>query len=110
MPHEVPAAGAPRLEESFRSFARARHLSYRTEQTYWDWIKRFILFHEKRHPREMGTAEVGAFLTHLAVNRAVAASTQAQAFNALIFLYRELLEVELGDLGDVARPKRARKM
>ena len=105
--------GAPqplRLEDSFRQLARLRHLSHRTEQTYWDWIRRFILFHHKVHPREMGAVEVSAFLTHLAVNRAVAASTQNQALNALVFLYRELLEIDLGKLLDVERPRRPRKM
>jgi integron integrase len=98
------------LEESFRRLARLRHLSYRTEQTYWDWIKRFIVFHDKRHPKEMGAEEVSAFLTHLAVNRAVAASTQCQALNALIFLYRQLLAIDLGKLPEVARPRRKPKM
>ena len=105
---DLPRPG--QLEQSFRELTRLRHLSYRTEQTYWDWIKRFIFFHHKRHPRDMGAAEVCAFLTHLAVNRAVSASTQSQALNALIFLYRELLGVDLGKLMEVARPRRKRKM
>ena len=110
MPNASPSSRPGQLEESFRHLARLRHLSFRTEQTYWDWIRRFILFHGKRHPLEMGAAEVSAFLTHLAVNRAVAASTQCQALNALMFLYRQLLDVDLGKLADVARPRRKRKV
>ncbi len=74
---------------------RQKHYSIRTEQAYTDWIRRFILFHGKRHPAAMGELEIEAFLTHLAVNRNVAASTQNQAFSALLFLYREVLEKEL---------------
>ncbi len=77
-----------KLLDQVRSVIRRRHYSYRTEETYVGWIKRFIFFHDKRHPAEMGTPEVEAFLTDLAVNRKVAASTQNQAFNALLFLYR----------------------
>ena len=110
MPNEPSTPRPGQLEESFRRLTRLRHLSYRTEQAYWDWIKRFILFHGKRHPKEMGAAEVGAFLTHLAVNRGVAAATQAQALNALIFLFRELLAVDLGTLPESARPRRKRKV
>ena len=110
MPHEAASPRPGQLEESFRNLSRLRHFSYRTEQTYWDWIKRFIFFHHKRHPRDMGAAEVSAFLTHLAVNRAVAPSTQNQALNALIFLYRELLEIDLGKLSQVARARRKRKV
>ena len=84
MPHDAASPRPGQLEESFRHLTRLRHLSYRTEQTYWDWIKRFIFFHHKQHPRDMGAAEVGAFLTHLAVNRAVASSTQNQALNACL--------------------------
>ena len=111
---DMPQAAVPprpgQLEESFRRLTRLRHLSYRTEQTYWDWIKRFIFFHHKQHPRDMGAAEVSAFLTHLAVNRAVAASTQNQALNALVFLYRELLQIDLGQLAEVTRARRKPKM
>src|SRR5450755_4240742 len=78
---------SPRLLDRVRAEIRTRHYSYRTEQAYVDWIRRFILFHGKRHPQDMGAAEVGAFLTHLAVNRGVAAATQMQAKSALLFLY-----------------------
>jgi integron integrase len=84
---------------------RLRHLSIRTEEAYAQWIRRFIIFHGKRHPREMGDREVVAFLTHLAVSGNVAAATQNQALNALVFLYRHVLERPLGDLSGVARSK-----
>jgi len=77
----------PKLLEQVRDAIRRKHYSIRTEEAYVDWIKRYILFHDKRHPREMGSAEIEAFLTHLAVERQVSASTQNQALNALMFLY-----------------------
>ena len=83
------------LQDQCREVMRFKHYSFRTEQTYWEWIKRFILFHGKRHPRLMGEAEVTAFLTHLAAARDVAPSTQNQALSALLFLYREVLKVQL---------------
>lgn len=84
---------------------RRKHYSYRTEQTYVQWIKRFILFHQKRHPAEMNTPEIEAFLTDLAVKRNVSASTQNQAFAALLFLYREVLHIELIQPVDAMRAK-----
>jgi integron integrase len=89
-----------------RDAIRTRHYSRRTEKVYVHWIKRFIFFHGKRHPAEMGPAEVSAFLTSLAVRDKVAASTQNQALSALLFLYREVLGVELPWLADVVRAKR----
>jgi integrase len=89
-----------------RDAIRTRHYSRRTEKVYVHWIKRFIFFHGKRHPAEMGAAEVSAFLTSLAVRDKVAASTQNQALSALLFLYREVLGVELPWLDDVVRAKR----
>jgi len=86
----------PRLLDQVRNKIRLKHYSIRTEQAYVDWIKRFILFHHKRHPATMGAAEVNAFLSHLAVERQVAASTQRQALSALVFLYREILGHDLG--------------
>jgi hypothetical protein len=77
---------------------RFKHYSIRTETSYRDWIKRFILFHGKRHPREMGAGEVSRFLSDLAVRGRVAASTQNQAFNALLFLYWEVLHLETGSI------------
>jgi len=87
-----------RLLEQVRDALRRQHYSYRTERSYVDWIKRYILFHHKRHPSEMGTTEVEAFLNYLAVDRTVAASTQNQAFSALLYLYREVLRLPLGDI------------
>jgi len=101
---------APRLLDQTRDRIRARHYSLRTETAYLDWIKRFILFHGKRHPREMGREEVEAFLTHLAVGRNVAASTQNQALAAILFLYRDVLEQELPWLKDVVRAKKPKRL
>lgn len=104
------AAAKPKLLESVREVIRFKHYSIRTEQAYLDWIKRFILFHGKRHPREMGEEEVRAFLTHLAVDGGVAASTQNQAFSAILFLYREVLKQELGWIADIERSRMPARM
>ena len=93
------------LLDRVRNKIRLKHYSLRTEQTYVDWIKRFILFHGKRHPSELGAEEVEAFLTHLAVAGQVAASTQNQAKRALLFLYQVVLEVELPWLDQVEKAK-----
>jgi site-specific recombinase XerD len=85
----------PRLLDRVRWHLRVKRYSLRTEQAYLDWIRRFILFHEKRHPADMGEEEIAAFLTHLAVDLKVAASTQNQAFSALFFLYQQVLERKL---------------
>ncbi len=84
-----------KLLDQVRAVLRTRHYSYRTEKTYIEWILQYIRFHDIKHPKEMGAAEVEAFLTHLAVERTVAASTQNQALAALLFLYREVLSVDL---------------
>ncbi len=89
-----------------RGVLRRKHYSIRTEQSYVDWIKRFILFNAKRHPAQMGKPEVNAFLTHLATQRNVAASTQNQALSAILFLYREVLELELEWVDGFERSKR----
>jgi integron integrase len=99
-----------KLRDQVRDIARLRHLSLRTEDAYWNWIKRFILFHQKRHPREMGSEEITAFLTHLAVEGRVAASTQNQAFNALLYLYRQVLKLELSDIKGVVRARQSRHL
>jgi integrase len=99
-------APKPRLLDRVREAVRIRHYSRRTEKAYVHWIKRYIFFHGKRHPIEMGAAEVTAFLTSLAMHSKVAASTQNQALSALLFLYREVLVVELPWLDDVVRAKR----
>ncbi len=96
--------------QSVRDLIRVKHLSFRTEEAYLGWIRRFILFHDKRHPKEMGADEVRAFLTHLAVEGKVAASTQNQAFAALLFLYREVLQTTLGNLENVVRAKKPKRL
>jgi integron integrase len=100
----------PRLLDRVRLALRARHGSRRTEKTYVAWIRRYILFHGKRHPAEMGAAEITQFLSSLAVDRNVAASTQNQALSALLFLYRNVLEQELPWLDGVVRAKRAARL
>jgi integron integrase len=102
-----PNLGKPKkLLDQVRDVMRLKHYSLRTERTYCDWIERFIRFHELRHPRELGEGEVSAFLTHLARDGAVAASTQNQALSALLFLYKEVLKQEIGWLEGVERAKR----
>src|SRR3989475_11661825 len=96
---------APRLREQVRMAIRAKHYSLRTEDTYVQWIRRFILFDDKRHPQAVGAAEVQRFLTDLAVTRQVAAATQNQALSALVFLYKEVLHHDFGWLDDVVRAK-----
>ena len=100
----------PRLLDRVRDAIRTRHYSYRTEEAYVSWIRRFILFHGKRHPAEMGKAEISQFLTSLAVDRRVAASTQNQALAAILFLYKEVLGADPGLLDDVVRAKRPRRL
>lgn len=101
---------APRLLDRVRAAIRVRHYSRRTEDTYVVWIRRFILFHRKRHPCEMGEREITAFLTYLAVEKHVAASTQNQALSALLFLYQKVLEIPLERLDEVVRAKRPRRL
>ena len=95
--------------ESVRELIRVKHLSYRTEEAYLGWIRRYILFHHKRHPKEMGAAEVQMFLTHLAVEGNVAAATQNQAFAALLFLYRDFLKISL-NIENVVRAKLPKRL
>jgi len=97
-----------RLLDQVREVMQLKHYSIRTEQTYVDWIKRYIFFHGKRHPREMGGPEIESFLTDLAVRRHVTASTQNQALNALVFLYREVLHQDAGDFAAVRAKRPAR--
>ena len=98
------------LLEQMRGVLRFKRYSIRTEQAYLDWVKRFIRFHGKRHPQTMGADEVRAFLTHLAVEGKVAASTQNQALNALLFLYQRVLQLELPYLDDMERARRPKKL
>jgi integron integrase len=100
----------PRLLDRVRDTMRARHYSRRTQETYVAWIRRYILFHGKRHPAEMEALEVTRFLTSLAVEGRVAASTQNQALSALLFLYRSVLGVELPWLDDIVRAKRPTRL
>src|SRR5258708_5672018 len=100
----------PRLLDQLRHQVRLRHYSYRTEQAYVGWVRRFILFHRKRHPASMGAAEVEGFLSHLASERNVAAATQAQALSALLFLYKAVLKEELPWLENIVRATRPRRL
>lgn len=100
----------PRLTDQVRDALRRKHYSYRTEQTYLHWIRRFIYFHHKRHPRDMAEPEIAAFLTYLAVARRVSASTQNQALNAILFLYKQVLQREIGLVQGVVRAKRPERL
>jgi site-specific recombinase XerD len=104
LPARVPSSN-PKLLDQVRDVIRCKHFSLRTERTYTDWIRRFILFHGKRHPKEMAEPEVTKFLTSLARDGNVAASTQNQALSALLFLYKEVLKEEIGWLDSVERAK-----
>ncbi len=106
----TPEASPPKLLDQVRDRIRVKHYSIRTETQYVQWIRRYILFHGKRHPRNMGRKEIEAFLTHLAVEGGVSASTQNQALSALLFLYREVLEMEVPWLDKVVRAKRPQRM
>lgn len=99
-----------RVLEQVRELIRIRHYSIRTEQAYVQWIRRYIVFHGKRHPSELGAPELGAFLTDLAIRGNVAASTQNQALNAILFLYRDVLKITLPWLEDVQRAKRSQRL
>ncbi|WP_399697673.1 phage integrase N-terminal SAM-like domain-containing protein [Xenophilus sp.] len=106
----VPPPAPPKLLERLRIHLRTRHYSIRTESAYVDWARRFVLFHGKRHPQEMGAPEVEAFLSHLAVDRQVSASTQNQAKAALLYLYRQVLGIDLPWLDDVVQAGRPRRL
>src|SRR3954471_21654525 len=105
-PFEVPPRLIPRVREAIR----VRRYSLRTERAYVHWIRRFIVHHGRRHPLEMGGAEVTAFLSHLATRDGVAAATQAQALAAILFLYKAVLEVEFPWLDQVIRARRPRRI
>src|SRR5271154_4026555 len=95
-----------RLREQVREVMRFHHYSIRTEESYWFWIRRYILFHGKRHPKEMGAAEASAFLSHLASMEGAAKATQLQALNAVVFLYRDVLLKPLGELPELKWSRR----
>ena len=99
-----------KLVDQVRDKIRLKHYSIRTEETYLNWIRRYILFHNKRYPRQMGSHEIEEFLTHLAVNERVAASTQNQAFSALLFLYRQVLKIPLDEPIDAVRAKKPKRL
>lgn len=96
--------------DQVHALCRRRHLSPRTEEAYRYWIRQFIFFHGKRHPRELREAEVMQFLNHLAVQRHVAASTQTQALNAIVFLYRDVLVTPLGEMGNLNRVQQRKRI
>ncbi len=105
-----PPAPGPRLLDRVRVCVRARHYSIRTEEAYVGWIRRFILFHGKRHPSEMGEPEINAFLSHLATANKVSASTQTQALSALLFLYRVVLLKPFPSIADLIRAKKPKRL
>ncbi|RME11273.1 MAG: integron integrase [Ardenticatenia bacterium] len=107
---QKPSQRSPKLLDRVRQVLRRKHYSYRTEQAYIQWIKRYILFHNKRHPKEMGAPEIEAFLTHLAVEEHVAASTQNQALSALFFLYRDVLGQDLDLSINAVRAKKPKRL
>jgi len=107
---DPPAGKRPKLMDRLREALRSRHYSRRTEQTYCLWVRRFIFFHNVRHPAEMAEVEINAFLTHLAVKEKVSASTQNQALSALLFLYRHVLVREIGDLSEVIRARKPKRL
>ena len=109
---EAPPSGAPkpRLLDRVRTAIRVRHYSRRTEKAYVAWIRRYIFFHDKRHPIEMGAPEVSRFLSSLATDGKVAASTQNQALGALLLLYRDVLEVDLPWMDEIVRAKRPQRL
>jgi integron integrase len=109
-PMETSGTKPPKLLDRMRAALRVQHYSYRTEQSYLDWTRRYIYFHDKRHPKEMGAAEVSAFLTHLATERKVSASTQNQAKAALLFLYKRVLSIELPWLDEVVQARVSKRL
>ena len=107
---EVQGTNKPRLLDRVRIAVRSRHYSRKTEKAYVDWVRRFILFHNKRHPNEMAEEEVNQFLSHLADRGRVASSTQNQALAAILFLYKQVLRRPLGRIEDVVRAKKPRRL
>lgn len=106
-PEAPPAQPPPRLLDRLRAAIRLKHFSSRTEEAYVGWARRYIVFHRKRHPAEMGAAEVAAFLNYLATDRGVSASTQNQALSAILFLYRQVVGRDLGELPGLVWAKRS---
>jgi integrase len=100
----------PKLIDQVRAAIRVKHYSPRTEEAYWNWIKRFILFYNKRHPNDLSEAEISAFLSDLAVNKKVSASTQNQALSAILFLYNQVLHKPLDWIDNISRAKRPSRL
>lgn len=100
----------PRLMDQVRDTLRLHHYSLRTERSYSQWIRRYIFFHNKRHPRDMGETEISEFLTFLAVKKHVSASTQNQALSALLFLYKKVLNIELEWMDNIVRARRPKRL
>ena len=99
-----------KLLDQVRDALRTKHYSYRTEQTYIDWIKRYIIFHKKQHPKDLDVAEIREFITHLAKERKVATSTQNQALSAILFLYRIVLQKEMNLTPELVHPSRPQRL
>ena len=110
LPSAQQSARKPKLLDQLREAMKSRHYSHRTEETYCHWVKRFIFFHNVRHPVEMAEPEINAFLTHLAVKGKVSSSTQNQALSALLFLYRYVINRKIGDLGEVIRARKPKRL
>lgn len=100
----------PKMLDQVRNLIRIRHLSQKTERAYVSYIREYILFHDKKHPKDLGVDEIRAYLTHLAIDKKVAASTQNVAFNALIFLYKQVLQIELPPIQGVLRAKKSKHL
>ncbi|MCK4297230.1 MAG: integron integrase [Candidatus Marinimicrobia bacterium] len=100
----------PKLLDQLRELLKIKHYSYRTEQAYVQWVKRFILFHNKKHPKDMREKEITQFLSHLAVNRNISASTQNQALCAIVFLYKHVLNKDLNEFGNIQWAKRPKRL
>ena len=110
-PQETPSTQGKKLLDQYRDQIRLKQYSPRTEKTYANWVREYILFHKKRHPREMGVPEINQFITHLVVDRKASASTQNQALSAILFLYRNLLNIELDEPAlSFVRPKRGKRI
>ncbi len=105
-----PYIRSPRLLDQMRNVIRCKHYSIRTEQSYVDWVRRFIYFHNKQHPKDLGETHISEFLTHLAVQRKVASSTQNQALCALVFLYRDVLKRDIGEFENLIRAKKPKRL
>ena len=108
--HPTPSPKGKKLLDQVTDAIRLKHYSYRTEQTYKEWIKRYILFHGKRHPKEMGQQEIQAYLSHLATEKKVAASTQNQALSAILFLYRHVLNIEIEFPTNIIRAEKSKTL